>query len=168
MSPSLVCHMRARLALRLACRLALTGPRHEQRQHVVHALEHSGHFSSLIATTIIERMGCTRGCLTQARRARRAGKARQAGTGLARHACRGFLAARLTSSCHQRSALSRAFNIHHWTFVPHASCLTSHLQHAPADLPFLLGSQPHLGQYEKDPFLAGDVSTISTDQRSKL
>jgi len=62
-------------------------------------------------------MGCTRGCLTQARRTRLAGKTRQAGTGLARHAsrarpaCHAFLAARLTSSCHQPSALSRAFTI---------------------------------------------------------
>ena len=50
--------MRAWLALRLAYRLALTGPRHEQRQHVVHSPEHSEHSSFLIATTIIERMGC--------------------------------------------------------------------------------------------------------------
>ncbi len=86
------------MALRLAYRLALAGLRHEQRKHVVHSPEHSEYLASLVATTIIERIGGTR-------------------------------VASLT-----RVAL----------ITPSRSYLTSHLQHAPTDPPFLLGSQAHL------------------------
>ncbi len=73
------------------------------------------------ATTIIDRIGGTRGCLTQARRARLAGKARQAGTGLACHASRARPAfpARLTPHVFLPSAIRSQPTIQHSSFAPH-------------------------------------------------
>ncbi len=67
-----------------------------------------------------------------------------------------------------RAGLTVANRPLHRSRARYRPCATSHLQHAPADPPFLFGSQPHLGQYEQHPFLAGDVSTITTDQSAKL
>lgn len=59
MSPSLIWHTRTCLALRLAYRLALAGPRHEQRKHVVHSPEHRD-VPLLVPEAIIKRIDRTR------------------------------------------------------------------------------------------------------------
>jgi len=57
------------------------------------------------ARIIHERFCCNRRCLTQARRARLAGKAREVGTGLTRHASRAGLATRLSDFATNRREL---------------------------------------------------------------
>ena len=67
MSPSLIWHTRTYLALRLAYRPALAGPRHEQRKHMAHTSEHRD-VPLLSPDTIAERIGYTRNALTRASR----------------------------------------------------------------------------------------------------
>lgn len=59
------------MALRLAYRLALAGPRHEQRKHVVHTSEHRD-VPLLSPDAIVEDIGGVHRDLPQASRARHA------------------------------------------------------------------------------------------------
>jgi hypothetical protein len=76
--------------------------------HMNRRLNETRHYSARI---IHERFCCNRQSLTQARRARRAGKARLAGTGLTRHAslapraCRAPLC-HFATNCHELSGLA--------------------------------------------------------------